>query len=151
MKTYEAVARTLVGCGMKTMFGLMGDANMQYIVEYMQNGGHYVGAVHETGAVAMADGYGRVTGTVGLATVTHGPGLMNTLTALDGGGTQSQSVAAAHRGDEGRFRSLPAGRRHRRRDRADRCRLRAGAQGGHLRGRFPACAGVCSSRAGRSS
>ena len=64
------------------MFGLMGDANMQYIVDYMQNGGQYVGAVHETGAVAMADGYGRVTGTVGVATVTHGPGLTNTLTAL---------------------------------------------------------------------
>jgi thiamine pyrophosphate-dependent acetolactate synthase large subunit-like protein len=82
MKTFEAVARTLVACGLKTMFGLMGDANMQYIVDYMQNGGHYVGAVHETGAVAMADGYGRVTGTVGVATVTHGPGLTNTLTAL---------------------------------------------------------------------
>jgi thiamine pyrophosphate-dependent acetolactate synthase large subunit-like protein len=82
MKTYEAVARTLVGCGLKTMFGLMGDANMQYIVDYMEHGGHYVGAVHETGAVAMADGYGRVTGTVGVATATHGPGLMNTLTAL---------------------------------------------------------------------
>ncbi len=82
MKTYEAVARTLMGCGLKTMFGLMGDANMQFIVDYMQNGGHYVGAVHETGAVAMADGYGRVTGTVGVATVTHGPGLTNTLTAL---------------------------------------------------------------------
>ena len=37
MKTYEAVARTLVGCGLKTMFGLMGDANMQYIVDYMQH------------------------------------------------------------------------------------------------------------------
>lgn len=82
MKTYEAVARTLVGCGLKTMFGLMGDANMQYIVDYMQQGGRYVGAVHETGAVAMADGYGRVTGTIGVATATHGPGLMNTLTAL---------------------------------------------------------------------
>ena len=82
MKTYEAVARSLVGGGTTTMFGLMGDANMQYIVDYMQNGGQYVGAVHETGAVAMADGYGRVTGTVGVATVTHGPGLTNTLTAL---------------------------------------------------------------------
>lgn len=83
MKTYEAVAGTLVAHGLRTLFGLMGDANMQYIVAYMENcGGRYVGAVHETGAVAMADGFGRVTGTVGLATVTHGPGLTNSLTAL---------------------------------------------------------------------
>ena len=83
MKAYEAVARVLVSRGLRTMFGLMGDANMQYIVEFIVGcGGQYVGSVHESGAVAMADGYSRVSGGLGVASVTHGPGLTNTLTAL---------------------------------------------------------------------
>src|SRR6476659_3018876 len=39
-------------------------------------------ARHEGGAVAMADGYARVTGRVGVCSVTQGPGVTNTLTAL---------------------------------------------------------------------
>jgi thiamine pyrophosphate-dependent acetolactate synthase large subunit-like protein len=42
----------------------------------------YYAARHEGGAVAMADGYARVTGRVGVCSVTQGPGVTNTLTAL---------------------------------------------------------------------
>jgi thiamine pyrophosphate-dependent acetolactate synthase large subunit-like protein len=42
----------------------------------------YYAARHEGGAVAMADGYARVTGQVGVCSVTQGPGVTNTLTAL---------------------------------------------------------------------
>src|SRR5690606_18510560 len=45
-------------------------------------GGRYVAAAHEGSAVLMALGYAQVTGKVGVATVTHGPGLTNTITAL---------------------------------------------------------------------
>jgi thiamine pyrophosphate-dependent acetolactate synthase large subunit-like protein len=83
VKLYAAVARLLAARGVETMFGLMGDANMQYLVEFMAAvGGEFIGAVHESGAVTMADGYGRVTGRIGVASVTHGPGLTNTITAL---------------------------------------------------------------------
>ena len=42
----------------------------------------YYASRHEGGAVAMADGYARVTGRVGVCSVTQGPGVTNTLTAL---------------------------------------------------------------------
>ena len=42
----------------------------------------YYAARHEGGAVAMADGYARVSGRVGVCSVTQGPGVTNTVTAL---------------------------------------------------------------------
>ena len=44
--------------------------------------GRYISAVHEAGALAMADGYSRFSGRPGIASVTHGPGVTNTMTAL---------------------------------------------------------------------
>ncbi|MFF5253243.1 thiamine pyrophosphate-binding protein [Streptomyces leeuwenhoekii] len=83
MKTYQALARRLVQHGIDPLFGLMGDANMQFIASYIdEQGGRYIGSSHEAGAVGMADGYARASGSVGVATVTHGPGTTNTLTAL---------------------------------------------------------------------
>ncbi len=50
---------------------------------YVRSGlGGYVGAATEAGAVAMASGFASVTGRIGVATVTHGPGLTNTVTPL---------------------------------------------------------------------
>jgi len=69
--------------GASKLFGLMGGANLGYIAEFCNSGsGQYVGAAHESAAVSMADGYSRITGGLGLATVTHGPGVTNALTAL---------------------------------------------------------------------
>jgi thiamine pyrophosphate-dependent acetolactate synthase large subunit-like protein len=64
------------------LFGLMGDGNMYLVDSYVRGGGRYVSAAHEAGAVAMAGGYAQATGRTGFATVTHGPGLTNTVTAL---------------------------------------------------------------------
>jgi thiamine pyrophosphate-dependent acetolactate synthase large subunit-like protein len=83
LKLYQAFTQILSENGVDTMFGLMGDANMQYVTDFIDNcGGTFVGSVHESGAVSMADGYGRVANRVGVASVTHGPGLTNTITAL---------------------------------------------------------------------
>lgn len=83
MKTYHALARRLAHHGIEQLFGLMGDANMQFIASYIdEQGGRYIGSTHEAGAVGMADGFARASGSVGVATVTHGPGTTNTLTAL---------------------------------------------------------------------
>ncbi len=83
MRVYEAVARTLVDHGVDTLFGLMGDGNLKLIPHLTsEHGVRMVGARHESAALAMADGYARVTGRTGVCSVTQGPGLTNTLTAL---------------------------------------------------------------------
>lgn len=83
MKVHAALARGLADSGVDTMFGLIGDANLFLVNSFVrEQAGTYVAAVHEAGAVLMATGYARAAGRVGVATVTHGPGLTNTVTAL---------------------------------------------------------------------
>jgi len=82
MKINEAVARTLRELGVQTLFGLIGDANLFVVDAYIKAGGRYIGAANEMGAVLMALGHASVTGQIGVATVTCGPGLTNTMTAL---------------------------------------------------------------------
>jgi acetolactate synthase I/II/III large subunit len=82
VKLYEAVADALSEQAAAPVFGLMGDANMLYVTAFRDGGGRFVAAAHETGAVAMADAWSRATGRIGLATVTHGPGVTNALTGL---------------------------------------------------------------------
>ncbi|HMN21444.1 MAG TPA: thiamine pyrophosphate-binding protein [Ottowia sp.] len=83
MKINEAVARTLKDVGVETLFGLIGDANLFLVDDFIRKcGGRYVGAAHEAGAVLMALGHASVSGGIGVATVTCGPGFTNTLTAL---------------------------------------------------------------------
>ncbi|WP_370324171.1 thiamine pyrophosphate-binding protein [Euzebya sp.] len=83
MKVYEAVARVLVDQGVTDVFGVMGDGNLKLIPHLTSTAGvRMVGARHEAAALAMADGYARTIGRVGVCTVTQGPGLTNTLTAL---------------------------------------------------------------------
>src|SRR5699024_4583737 len=84
MKLFQAVSRYLAeernNC---PVFGLLGDANLGYMGAFIeQENGNYVAAAHEGGAVSMGDGWARATGHVGVVTVTHGPALTNTLTAL---------------------------------------------------------------------
>lgn len=82
MRLYEALASMLKEVGADAVFGVMGDANMKMISAFSASGGRYVKAVHETGAITMADAYYRMSGSLGIATVTHGPGLTNSLTGL---------------------------------------------------------------------
>jgi acetolactate synthase I/II/III large subunit len=82
MKVHSAVSRALHDNHVSRVFGLLGDANMQYISEYIVAGGVFVNAVHEGGAVSMADGCARMSGTPAVVSVTHGPGVTNTMTAL---------------------------------------------------------------------
>jgi acetolactate synthase-1/2/3 large subunit len=82
VKLYAAVAQALHDLDVEILFGLMGDANMAYMGSWAEAGGETVHAVAEGGAVGMADGYARLSGRIGVVTVTHGPGLVNSLTAL---------------------------------------------------------------------
>lgn len=83
MKVYEAIGQGMAHEGVDAVFGLMGDGNLS-LIPYITDdlGMSFYGARHEGGAVAMADGYARVSGRVGVASFTQGPGLTNALTAL---------------------------------------------------------------------
>jgi thiamine pyrophosphate-dependent acetolactate synthase large subunit-like protein len=79
----EALARSLVDHGLTTMFGLLGDANLFMVQDFVDRcGGRFVAATHEAGAVLMGLGHSLISGRPGLVSVTHGPGLTNSLTAL---------------------------------------------------------------------
>jgi acetolactate synthase-1/2/3 large subunit len=83
MKVIEALASAIAAEGIDCIFGVMGDANQDMIVELCEKHGFkFVHAHHETSAVGMADGYSRFTGKIGLATTTQGPGYTNATTSL---------------------------------------------------------------------
>lgn len=83
MLGHDAVAQALVDHGVNTVFGVLGDGNL-FIGENLQREHDvtFIGATHEANAVCMAEGWAKATGRLGVATVTHGPGLTNTITAL---------------------------------------------------------------------
>lgn len=83
MKANEAVAQALKDIGVQTVFGLLGDANLFVVDHFVRRcGGEFVEVAHEAGAVLAALGWASVSGRTGVATVTCGPALTNTLTAL---------------------------------------------------------------------
>jgi acetolactate synthase I/II/III large subunit len=83
MYVHEVMAREVAATGTDTMFGLIGDANLFMVNSFVEkHGGTYVSAVHEASAVMMAYGYACRAARLGVATVTQGPGLTNTATAL---------------------------------------------------------------------
>ncbi|MER7003272.1 thiamine pyrophosphate-binding protein [Dactylosporangium sp. NPDC000555] len=83
MLVHEALARGLAALGVTHVFGVMGDANLFIIDSFTRTvGGTYVPAASEGSAVLAAMGYAQASGGLGVATVTHGPGLTNTITAL---------------------------------------------------------------------
>src|SRR6266568_22545 len=83
LKVHEVLAEWLQARGINTVFGLMGEANVQYLVDFIKvEGQQFISCPHEGIAVSMADGYHRLSGKIGVASVTHGPALTNTLTAF---------------------------------------------------------------------
>jgi acetolactate synthase I/II/III large subunit len=83
MFVHEVIAREVAATGTDTVFGLLGDANLFMVNSFVKKqNGTYVSAVHEASAVMMAYGYVCRGARLGVATVTQGPGLTNTATAL---------------------------------------------------------------------
>jgi acetolactate synthase I/II/III large subunit len=83
MYFYEGAAQALADAGISTVFGVLGDANLYMMSSFQQRvGGHYYSVSNEVAAVLAAAGYARASGQLGVATVTHGPALTNTVTAL---------------------------------------------------------------------
>lgn len=84
----EALMRALQAEGVKTIFGYPGGSIMPVydsLYDYTQGDNpvfKHVLVRHEQGAVHAAQGYARVSGEVGVAIVTSGPGATNTLTGV---------------------------------------------------------------------
>jgi acetolactate synthase I/II/III large subunit len=82
MKVYEAVANAFVKEGTDTVFGLLGDGQLKWWPAMIRHGVKIVHARHEAAAMAMAEGWARATGRVGICTVTQGPGVSHITTSL---------------------------------------------------------------------
>lgn len=83
MHYHQALGRALRDIGADVVFGVLGDANLFAIDAYQRDhGGRYVSFAHEGSTVLAAGGYTTTSGRLGIATVTHGPALTNTVTAL---------------------------------------------------------------------
>ncbi len=80
----EALMRSLEHEGVEVLFGYPGGAIMptyDALYDHKKTLNHIL-VRHEQGAVHAAQGYARVSGRVGCAMVTSGPGAMNTITGI---------------------------------------------------------------------
>ena len=78
----ELVAKVLQAHGVKFLFTLVGGHISPILVESKKHGIRVVDVRHEASAVFAADAVARLTGVPGVAAVTAGPGLTNTITAV---------------------------------------------------------------------
>ena len=81
-KVYEVLASVFIKENVKTCFGLLGDANMNWAAAMSAGECNFIYVRHEHCAVAAAMAFARSTQSVGVATVTCGPGLTQVMTAL---------------------------------------------------------------------
>ena len=80
----EAIIKSFLSEGIDTVFGYPGGAIIPvYDVLYRyQKELHHILVRHEQAAIHAAQGYARVTGKVGVAMVTSGPGATNIITGI---------------------------------------------------------------------
>jgi acetolactate synthase-1/2/3 large subunit len=78
----EILWECLVREGVEVVFGYPGGAIMPTYDAMLDYPVHHVLTRHEQGAAHMADGYARVTGKVGVAMATSGPGATNLVTGI---------------------------------------------------------------------
>ena len=82
LKGGEIVLRCLRAEGVDLVFGYPGGAIMPLYDALENSGVRHVLTRHEQGAVFAAEGYARVTGKVGVAIATSGPGATNLVTGI---------------------------------------------------------------------
>ena len=78
----QAIIKCLLEEGVKTIFGYPGGAVIDLYDALMDSEIHHVLVRHEQGAVHAADAFSRVTGEVGVALLTSGPGATNGVTGI---------------------------------------------------------------------
>ncbi len=82
MKGAELLVDTLVQVGVRRIFSLSGNQIMPVYDALIDSGIPIVHVRHEAAAVYMADAWAQITGEPGVALVTAGPGLGNTIASL---------------------------------------------------------------------
>lgn len=83
MNGAQMICEAITAEGTKTIFGYPGGAIMNVYDEiYKQDVFEHILTRHEQAAVHAADGYARVSGEVGVAMVTSGPGFTNAVTGI---------------------------------------------------------------------
>ncbi len=83
IKLSDFVADFISKKGVKTVFAISGGASLHLIHSINDHESlNYVCTHHEQGAAMAADGYSRVTGNIGVAISTSGPGATNLITGL---------------------------------------------------------------------
>lgn len=79
----QMVIEALIAENVNTVFGYPGGAIMNVYDEiYKQDGFEHILTRHEQAAIHAAEGYSKVTGKVGVAMITSGPGFTNAVTGL---------------------------------------------------------------------
>jgi acetolactate synthase-1/2/3 large subunit len=82
MRGAEVLVRSLQEAGVRRLFTLSGNHIMPVFDATLDAGIELIHTRHEAAAVHMADGWARLTGEVGVALVTGGPGHANAISAL---------------------------------------------------------------------
>lgn len=82
MNTAELLVHCLEKEGVRYIFGLPGEENLQVLEALRHSSIQFVTVRHEQGAAFMADVYGRLTGRAGVCLSTLGPGATNLMTGV---------------------------------------------------------------------
>lgn len=82
MNTAELLVKCLENEGVKYVFGLPGEENMEILESLKRSSIQFITTRHEQGAAFMADVYGRLTGKAGVCLSTLGPGATNLMTGV---------------------------------------------------------------------
>lgn len=82
MTTAELLVKCLESEGVRYIFGIPGEENLNVIEALDQSSIRFITTRHEQGAAFMADVYGRLTGKPGVCLSTLGPGATNLMTGV---------------------------------------------------------------------
>ena len=82
MKVHSGLVDALIAEDVDTVFGLIGGGIEHFVDDLARRGIRFVNVRHEQAAVGMADGYARATGRIGVALLSHGPGVSNAATTM---------------------------------------------------------------------
>ncbi len=78
----EAIAETLVECGVEMVFGLPGGEILSLIEAFRRAGLRFLLTGHESSAASMAQVFGQIKGIPGVCVATLGPGATNLVTGV---------------------------------------------------------------------
>ncbi len=99
MKASELLVKCLENEGVKYIFGLPGEENIDVLDALIDSPIQFITVKHEQGAAFMADVYGRLTGNAGVCMSTLGPGATNLVTGVaDANMDRAPLVAIAGQG-----------------------------------------------------